>query len=181
MNYSEILSELEKADTFSVYRLYAALGNCLDEPARLIKIRAALHLGMQIQYFDANSNKLYDAIIEQINPKRVLVRNIHDDGRWKIPLFAINLEGSDIAITQPEKPGLTRNELQSGDLVGFIDGAGQQQAARIIRCNPKTVSVQNENGGWRVPYKMLHKIIEQNAETAEGHQVLLASEYLECE
>ncbi len=57
MDYNLILSELQQASTFDLFRLQAAIGTLLDDPARLAAIKRELRPGMEITYFDAERTR----------------------------------------------------------------------------------------------------------------------------
>ena len=61
----------------------------------------------------------------------------------------------------PKHGGLTKNEIQIGDVVGFVDRSGVEQSGEVERLNQKTATVESRQGGWQVPYSMLHKVIDQ--------------------
>lgn len=161
MNYSELIQLLDKASAFDLYRLRTALDNMIDDPKRLIEVKAALRLGQQVQYYDAGENKIHNVIVERIKLTRVVVRHCDNNKRWDIPLCAINVYGGDITISEQQKPGLTKNELQVGETVGFVDQTGIEHSGKVIRLNQKTVTIDDRGmGSWRVSYSLLHKVIE---------------------
>lgn len=177
MNYSELIQLLDEASAFDLYRLRAALDNMIDDPRRIIEVKAALRMGQRVVYFDASENKALEAIVEQIKQTRAVVRNLHDGKRWSIPLSSINVRESDITIEEPKKKGLTKNELQVGDIVGFVDRSGIERSGEVVRLNQKTVTIESDQGGWRVSYGLLHKVIDQTEVTAssEPYSTVVAS------
>lgn len=164
MNYSEILEALDKASAFDLYRLQTAIDNLMDDPRRIIEIKKALRLGQEIEYYDASTNRMEAAIIEKIKQTKVVIKNLSDGKHWQIPLYMINIRGGDTTITRSQGDGLSKNELSVGEIVGFTDRSGIEQHGRVVRLNQKTVTIKSERQGWRVPYSLLHKVIDLDVE-----------------
>jgi len=87
MNYSEILEELNNASLFELYRLEQAIRRSLDDPVRIRKIKDSLEVGQDIEYFEADENRLIEARIVELKRTRALVKNRHDGKLWNIPFF----------------------------------------------------------------------------------------------
>ncbi|TVZ37839.1 hypothetical protein P886_2185 [Alteromonadaceae bacterium 2753L.S.0a.02] len=162
MNYSDIIQALNEASAFDLYRLQTALDNMIDDPKRLIEVKKALRLGMEIEYYDAAANRVEPAIVEKVKQTKAVVKNLRDGKRWQIHLCSINVRGSDTDITLANSTGLSKNELSIGDTVGFVDKNGVEQHGIAVRLNPKTVTVEADQCGWRVSYALLYKVIEHN-------------------
>ena len=162
MNYSDIVNALNHASAFDLYRLRNAIDNMMDEPKRLIEIKAKLHLGQTVQWYDQSDNRVYDGTLVKIKQMRALVNSHHDNRRWDIPLCAINIHQVNVDIGQPHKQGLTKNELRIGEHVGFVDNSGIEHTGEVIRLNQKTATITNHETqmSWRVSYALLHKIID---------------------
>ena len=162
MNYSDIINALNHASAFDLYRLRHAIDNMIDEPKRLIDIKAKLRLGQTAQWYDPSDNRVYNGTLVKIKQMRALVNSHHDSRRWDIPLCAINIHQVDVNIGQPHKKGLTKNEIQIGERVGFVDNHGVEHSGEIIRLNQKTVTITDHEAqmSWRVSYALLHKIID---------------------
>ncbi len=92
MDFNLILSELNQASTFELFRLKAAIDNFLDDPARLAAIKRALHPGMEISYFDQRENRLIPARLQKIHKTRAEVEDLGSGKCWTIPLYMINVE-----------------------------------------------------------------------------------------
>lgn len=161
MDYSEIMNELDEASLFDLYRLRAAINKELDNPERIETIRRLIKVGDTIRYFVSEQNRLIEAEVLEIKRTRVLVRNKHDLKR-DIPFYMINLEGVPVDIVRSENTkGINRHEVRIGDFYGFRDRANNILRGRVIRTNPKTVTLLVEpNQRWRVSYSMLHSIID---------------------
>jgi hypothetical protein len=159
MNYSQLLDELNKASLFEFYRLQQAIRRSLDDPARIRQIKDSLRVGQDIEYFEAEENRLIEARIVELNRTRVLVKNRHDGKLWNIPFYFINLDRADVAISNPTGK-LDRNSLKIGDKVAFKDRKGNELFGEVIKLNPKTAGVLVGTTRWKVGYGLLSSIIE---------------------
>lgn len=126
MNYSQILEALNKASLFELYRLQQAIRRSLEDPARIRQIKNSLRVGQDIEYFEAEDNRLIEASIVELKRTKVLVKNRHDGALWNIPFYFINLDRADVAISNPAGK-LDRNTLKIGDKVAFKDRKGNEQ------------------------------------------------------
>jgi len=90
MNYTKILEELNSASLFDLYRLQQAIRRSLEDPVRTRKIKGSLKVGQNIEYFDADENRLIEANIVELNRTRALVKNRHDGALWNIPFYTNN-------------------------------------------------------------------------------------------
>jgi hypothetical protein len=74
----------------------------------------------------------------------------------------INVDGLSTDIKYATKMrGMNKNEIRKNDLVGFRSKNNKNVCGKVIRLNPKTVTVFVEpNEEWRVPYSMLYPIID---------------------
>ncbi len=161
MDYSKILEELNKASSFDLYRLRVAINQQLDNPQRLAEIKKYLKPGQQISYFDDKENRLIEALVLKIMRTRLLVQNIHDQGKWEIPLFYVNLHEVNTDIIDQSQEGLSKNQLKVGDMVGFHDKQNNDVNGKIIRLNQKTATIiTNTNTEWRVAYEYLNFIYD---------------------
>ncbi|TQV68011.1 hypothetical protein FKG94_24565 [Exilibacterium tricleocarpae] len=105
------------------------------------------------------SNK--EVRVEQIKlHARVAVRDLEDGRRWDISLCAINLRGGKVKFHRVETLGLSRNDIQVGDRVKFIDMFNRGQSDRTIRLNQKTSTIEEANVSWQVSYLLLHKVTD---------------------
>jgi hypothetical protein len=160
MDYTQLPNELEKASLFDLYRLRAGIGKMLDQPDRIKAIKRRLSIDMEVTYFDEAKNRLIPATVEEIQRTRLLVRNVSDGKKWKIPFYMVNIDGVDTDI-HAEQGQVDRNKLKVGDLVGFHDRQQQEQYGEIVRLNPKTVTLHTKFGTkWRVAYSLLFKVVD---------------------
>jgi hypothetical protein len=159
MNYSKILDELNKASLFELYRLNQAIYHRLEDPVRIKNIKDSLKIGQDIEYFDAEENRLVEASIIELKRTRALVKNRQDGKLWTIPFYHINLDHADIAISGSTSK-LDRNSLKVGDKVAFKDRKGNERFGEVIKLNPKTAGVLVGTTRWKVGYRLLSLVIE---------------------
>lgn len=171
MNYSDIIQALETATAFDLYRLSKAIENMMEDPIRLLEVKASLRVGETIEYYEPTENRLIPAKLNKIRQTKVEVTNIEDGKNWVIPLYMINVQKTDIGIQKAARGTLTKNELQVGDTVGFVSKHGKELHGNVIRLNPKSVTIQTPEGQWRVAYSLLHKVIDQG--DGEGELILI--------
>jgi len=161
MDYSKILAELNNASLFDLYRLKVAINQQLENPQRLSEIKKCLNPGQNISYFDEEENRLIDAYVLKIMRTNVLVQNIHNQEKWKIPLFFVNLDEVSTDIIDQSQEGLSKSQLRVGDMVGFQDKQNNDVNGKIIRLNQKTATIiTSTNTRWRVAYKYLQLIYD---------------------
>lgn len=166
LNYNLILSELQKASTFDLFRLHAAIGKLLDDPNRLHAIKRQLKPGMEITYFDAEGNRLIPARLLEVRKTRASVQDLESGKRWTIPLYIINLQAADPHIA-PQRGKLDRLSLRIGDTVGFEARDGQELFGSVIKLNPTRAKIKTAKGIWNVPYTMLFSVIEGEKDQAQ--------------
>lgn len=159
MDYSKILEELNSASLFDLYRLQQAIRRSLEDPVRIRKIKGSLKVGQDIEYFDAEENRLIEASIVELNRTRALVKNRHGGALWNIPFYHINLHHADVSISGSTGK-LDRNSLKVGDKVAFKDRKGVERFGEVIKLNQKTAGVLVGATRWKVGYRLLSSIIE---------------------
>jgi hypothetical protein len=163
MDYSSILSQLEDASLFDLYRLRAAMQNEMDNPERIAKVKRQMRVGQTVQYFDAEDNRLVEVTVEAIKRTRVHVKEVKTGQRWTLPFYMVNMENVTTDIHQSKKAlGMSRNEIRVGDYVGFFSERKNQNIhGRVIRLNSKTVTLSVEpDQEWRVSYSMIYPIVD---------------------
>jgi len=159
MDYNLILSELQHASTFDLFRLQAVIARLLDDPARLVAIKRRLRPGMEISYFHQQENRLIAARLLEIRKTRAAVQDRASGKRWTIPLYTINLEGTHTDLA-PRHNGIDRLSLRIGDRVGFEGRDGQELFGTVVKLNPKRAKIKTVSGVWAVPYGMLFTVID---------------------
>lgn len=163
MNYTDILSSLNQASAFDLFRLRAAIDRVLDQPGWMTAVRARLRVGQGIEYFDPQANRAFKGQLLEMRRKQAVVLDLETQKRWLINYSAINLDGADVEIREQPKAGLGRNAVAIGDVVGFVDRNQQQRSGQIVRLNDKTVTLMVGNQQWRVSYALLHRIVDSSA------------------
>ena len=171
MDYTTIVNELKNASLFDLYRLRIAIDQQLDNPEKIKEIKRHLKIGDQISYFDSKENRQIEATLLEFKRSNVLVRNRHDQVRWTIPFYFINLDHVDTDIhSNSQQQGLEKSQLKVGDTVGFRDRDNQERYGRIVKLNPKTASLLvDERYKWRVAYQLLFSIIDGQFGTANEY------------
>jgi hypothetical protein len=161
MDYELIVSELQKASAFDLYRLQSAIGHLLDDPARLNSIKHQLRPGMEITYFEPQENRLIPAQVLEIRRTRVAIQELETRKRWTVPLYMINIEDTNTDI--PSKSNqVDRLSLKIGDQVGFTARDGDELFGIVTKLNPKRAKIQTGQGVWAVPYSMLFTVIDSD-------------------
>ncbi len=159
MNYNFVLTELEQASTFELFRLQSAINTLLEDPTRITAIKNQLRPGMDITYFDAQKNRLVSARLLQLRKTRASIQDMESGKRWVIPLYTINLEQSDTHLA-PQKQGVDRLSLCIDDQVGFRGKSGEELFGSVIKLNPKRAKIRVGDTVWSVPYSMLFSVID---------------------
>jgi hypothetical protein len=165
MNFSELLEALNQASGFELYRLRVAIDRALTDPKWTIAIRAQLHVGQEIEYFDPRANRLCPGQILEFRTKEVLVRQTDTQQLWWLAYPAINVNHVDVSVRETSQQGLSRNEVAIGDTVGFVDHEQRQRSGKVMRLNDKTVTLHCEGQKWRVAYALLHRVLNQDSST----------------
>jgi len=166
MNYTNILSSLNQASAFDLFRLRAAIDRILDQPVWMTAVQARLRVGQAVEYFDPQANRSFKGQLLEMRRKQAVILDLETQKRWLISYAAINLDGADVEIREQPKQGLSRQSVAIGDVVGFVDRDQQQRSGKILRLNDKTVTLQVGHQQWRVAYALLHRVVESSASDA---------------
>lgn len=159
---SEIISQLEKATPFQLWRLKALIDRLLDDPNKLLEVRRKLYIGQNITYFELEENREISATILKILRTHVLVRNTQDSEEWKLPFYMLNIDGlpTDVA---DKKQKVDRLTLKVGEKVGFINHKQDNKllCGVVTKLNTKTATVKLLTGEmWRVSYGALFYVLD---------------------
>ncbi|MDD2759114.1 MAG: hypothetical protein PHH11_02345 [Methylomonas sp.] len=174
VNYSEVVKMLDTASAFDLYRLNVAIQYMLDDPRRILGIKRVLRIGQEIEYFDETHNTPIKAILLECNKTKVLVQNLTDGKRWKLPYYWLNIEQADTVINNSKGTGLQRHEVGIGEVLGFMNSRENvEMYGKVIRLNPKTVTLQCKTARWKVPYRLLFKVISAEYEAHEQREPLI--------
>ena len=165
---------LTKASLFDIYRLKVAMTGLLERPEKIGEIKKHLRIGMHISYFSARSNKLVDAVVEEIQRTNVYGRDKRDGQKWGVPFSALNLgnENTDIDAKQTQE-NFDRNQFQVGEHICFIGKNDKETNGIITQLNPKTASIITRDGSrWRVAYSHLFKIVDAYGTETSSKQMV---------
>ncbi|MCB1780551.1 MAG: hypothetical protein KDJ34_10785 [Candidatus Competibacteraceae bacterium] len=163
MDTAQVLNALAQASLFELYRLSAAIDQQLRDPQRLQAIKNALRVGQTVEYFVAAENCTISARIEKLQRTHVDVIHLSDGTPWRIPYYMLNVHGVETRLPHTPAQGLSRQALSVGDWVGFVDQHGVEWAGAVQNLNPKTASIQCQNGRWRVAYERLFRVLNPDA------------------
>lgn len=167
MNFSATIASLNNASAFELYRLRAAIDRVLDQPGWMDAVRSRLRDGQAIQYFHVAANRSEQGEVLELRRKQAVVLELATQKHWLISYAAINLDGADVEIREKPKQGLGRNEVATGDVVGFLDRNLQQRSGQILRLNDKTVTLLCGQQQWRVAYGLLHRVVDASASNGD--------------
>jgi len=98
-----IIKALEQASLFELYQLWITIGNQLEDPERIKKVKSRMKPGMIISYFELSENRLINAEVISLKRTRLTVRNIHDNVRWNIPFYYVNIDDLEDICIIPQK------------------------------------------------------------------------------
>lgn len=162
MDYQTLFNALQSSTLFDLWRLNCALDHFLDDPQRLEGIKRQLNIGMTISYFERKENRLIDAQILDIRRTRATVRNLHDQKRWTIPFYMINLEDIPVDISpSAARKQIDRATLKVGDRVGWLGKSGEECYGIVNKLNPKKAVIELNSGEqWRIPYALLFSVLD---------------------
>jgi len=161
MDYSRIINDLKQASLFDLYRMSIAINQQLENPQRVDEIKKRLHPGQMICYFDPIENRLIDAKVIRLKRIQLLVENIHDQKKWVIPVYWVNLDEENTDITASPKKRLDKSQLKVGEIVGFLDKENNDVRGEIVRLNQKTATIRTDlKTEWRVGYQWLYLVVD---------------------
>ncbi|HCZ17215.1 MAG TPA: hypothetical protein DHV85_22145 [Candidatus Accumulibacter sp.] len=163
MNFSDVLKALNQASAFELFRMRAAINRVLDQPQWVDAVRGRLRVGQVVEYFDSQANAACQARIIELRRKQALVLDIATQTRWLISYASINLDGADVQIREQVRRGLGRNEVAVGEVLGFLDREQRERSGKVVRLNDKTVTLLCGGLRWRVPYALLHRVVDARA------------------
>ncbi|HRF73164.1 MAG TPA: hypothetical protein PL117_10360, partial [Accumulibacter sp.] len=141
----------------------AAINRVLDQPQWVDAVRGRLRVGQVVEYFDSQANAACQATIIELRRKQALVLDIATQTRWLISYASINLDGADVQIREQVRRGLGRNEVAVGEVLGFLDREQRERSGKVVRLNDKTVTLLCGGLRWRVPYVLLHRVVDARA------------------
>ena len=156
--FTDWLSALKNASTFDLYRLSALIDDELANPQRLIRVLASIHPGQEAAYYHASTRQQRPCRIERTLHKYVVVLDLTDHKRYKIPPYMLNLDGQSVDISLPQGEKLERHHVSVGARVGFVSAKAGYVEGEVIRLNQKTVTLRTDDDTeWRVGYGLLRR------------------------
>lgn len=182
MDYTRLFNELKQASSFDLYRLRVLISRELKNEKRLQECKTCLSAGQAVSYFCDIKNRLVQATLLEILPKKVLVLDHEAQKRYRMPYYMLNVAGVDTHIhSQHNKEILTANNLSVGDHVGFHGKQGERITGVVKRLNQKTVSVLTQRSRWRVGYSHLYRVYEGEVDGYGEPHALLHQKVIEGE
>ena len=170
MDYNLLNEEIRQASPFDLFRLQVLIGQLLNDPKTLQRVRGQLREGMVVSYFDAGKNALVEVEITRVKRSNVDATETASGKRWDLPIYMLNLEQVPTEVA-PETTGtLDRNSLSVGDPVGFRGREGELIYGEVVKLNPKRCKVRTPDGLWNVYYQSLFPVID--GEQGARHRII---------
>lgn len=158
---SRLLDVLRNAPSLDLYELSLTVHRLLGDPARILAIRRHLHLGAQVSFFHHQTSTPATGTIVQLRPKDVLVMQDGTRQQWWLPYAAIVVDPAQApASVEPVAAKVDLPTFAVGDTVGFTDKHLREHVGTVTRINDKTISIDCDGEAWRVPPRLLRKIID---------------------
>ena len=160
LSYSQFVEAIRSASAFDLYRLKCAIDVEMESPQKLQVIKSQLIVGQKTAYFDREKNRCVDCVIRKISRSKVYVYDLEQQIEYRMPYFMLNLDSDDATIEFKKEQKMTKNQLATGDLVGFVH-KGIEHYGQVIKLNPKSASVMTtKNSCWKVSYGFLFRIYD---------------------
>ena len=159
-----LLDLLRNAPSLDLYQISLTAHQLIADPQRILAIRCRLHLGARVRYFHHRTHDLAAGTVVQFRPTEVAVQDDATRKQWWLPYAAIvpdpDQQVSESPMPMPAPTKRPVMDFRLGDTVGFTDKYLREHVGTVRRLNDKTVSVDCEGERWRVPPRMLRKIID---------------------
>jgi hypothetical protein len=157
-----LLDALRNAPSLDLYQLSLTAHQMLADPQRIIAIRTQLYLGARVMFFHHRTHDLVPGTVVEFRPTEVAIQDDATRKQWWLPYAAIVPDPTVQRVPEPPtpKPTMRSVNFQVGNTVGFTDKYMREHVGKITRLNDKTVSVESDGGRWRVPPRLLRKIID---------------------
>ena len=157
---ARLLDLLRNAPSLELYELSQAIELMLTDPRRILEVRRHLHLGAHVMYFNNRRGALAPGRIIQLQTASATVQDDATRAHWKLPYAAIVADPAHRTASPQPAPPVEMPSFNVGDTVGFTDKHLRERVGTITRVNTKTYSVLSEGEQWRVPPRLLRKIID---------------------
>ena len=175
MDIQAIFEQLETATDFELYRIKSAIEKVLEDPERVKTLKSKITVGMKVDYFCYDRNKLIECEVLQVKRSRVSVEETLSGQKWTLPFYFLNLDNVETEVISNKPTGMSKAELAIGDTVGFISTRDNQEyIGQVIKLNPKRAVIAINQGTWTVPYAMLFPVLTSVAE--ETNQTILLAD-----
>lgn len=160
MDLHELMSALaSEASDLDLLRLRTAIDQLLMQPQRLLAVRSRLHVGQEVDFWNLRENRLRRGRIVQFKPEQLLVQTESPAQYWWVSYAAIQPDANQAP--PPEPPArLRRSDFNVGDTVSFEGRDLIQRLGTVVRLNPKTATVSCDGQQWRVPFALLHRVVD---------------------
>ena len=160
MSHQEFLKALDQLSLFDLSQINVGITHELDNPLKIARVKANLHIGMKVQYFSNRNNGMVSGEILELNPKNALIRR--SDGQsfsnWNVPYHFIYVNAAPLQKDTLRKH-LTKATTSMNMSVGF-QHQGLLYFGTVKRLNPTRATVAIDQKNYRVPYNMLFEVIE---------------------
>jgi len=167
--FALIIRNLPQASSLDLYRLGHAIRALYSEPQRILAVRARLHAGMVVRFFDDIDGGFRNGRIVALRDRDMTVDETERNLRHThVPYVAIDLDGQatagpeivDVPRTRPDQKRPTRADFKVGNTVNFDDRHGMPLIGKIVRLNQKTATIETYNGQWRVSFGILRHVVD---------------------
>jgi hypothetical protein len=160
---SRLLDTLRHAPSIDLYELNLIINKLLADPARILEVRRHLHQGAAVTFFDHRINALAPGRVLELRSTDLRIQDDRTRVQWLLPYAAVSIDPtmrSSVPPVPAAQPRVPPNAFSVGDTVTFTDKYLREHAGSVTRINTKTVSVQCDDGAWRVSPRILRKLID---------------------
>jgi hypothetical protein len=161
MDFDRTLESLAHVPDHEFFRLSVAVNRLLADPRRILAIRQRLHLGLEVGFIDPRTGQVQAGRVAVLGRDSITLEQSSPRRHWKLPYPAV-LTDRDALPENPPSPSveLPREVFALGDMASFCDRYGVNHVGRVIRRNPKTVTLQCDEATWRVAHRLLRRVID---------------------
>ena len=167
MIHPDALNALHQSRTLDLYHLSLALGRLLDDPKRILEVRARLHRGQSVRFVDHRATgaelALRPGLVVDLQDRHAVIQDAATRERWKVPYVAVEPgeaspgEASSAAPAEPPAAP-SRDAFRVGDRVAFDDRHLQARIGVITRINARTATIDCDGHRWRVSFQLLRQV-----------------------
>lgn len=152
---------IKQLSLYEMFRLLHMLDEEIEDKERVAAVRAQIHVGDRIEWFNRRANKSCMCTILEKRKKTVLALNDDDGLRWTLSYYNLNVSNTKFVPQEPSKhEKLTRQHFSVGEEISFSSNQGKVYYGKITKLNPKNAKVTTHCGErWKVAYCHLTKVI----------------------